>query len=62
MAEPTSPSRPAAGPGPVAGKGGSVRADRSSWWIATFPGLAIFVTTLVINLMGNALRDPHLKM
>src|SRR5207247_10255092 len=29
----------------------------NSWWIATFPGSAIFVTTLVINLMGNALRD-----
>jgi len=37
----------------------------NSWWIAAFPGLAIFVTTLVINLMGNALRDwldPHLKL
>ena len=37
----------------------------NSWWIATFPGLAIFVTTLVINLMGNALRDwldPHIKL
>jgi peptide/nickel transport system permease protein len=37
----------------------------NSWWIATFPGLAIFTTTLVINLMGNALRDwldPHLKL
>jgi len=37
----------------------------NSWWIATFPGSAIFVTTLVINLMGNALRDwldPHLKL
>jgi peptide/nickel transport system permease protein len=36
----------------------------NSWWIATFPGLAIFVTTLAINLMGNALRDwldPHMK-
>jgi peptide/nickel transport system permease protein len=36
-----------------------------SWWIAAFPGLAIFVTTLSINLMGNALRDwldPHLKL
>ena len=36
----------------------------NSWWIAAFPGAAIFVTTLVINLMGNALRDwldPHLK-
>ena len=34
----------------------------NSWWIAAFPGLAIFVTTLAINLMGNALRDgstPH---
>jgi peptide/nickel transport system permease protein len=37
----------------------------NSWWIAAFPGLAIFVTTLVINLMGNALRDwldPHMKV
>jgi ABC-type dipeptide/oligopeptide/nickel transport system permease subunit len=37
----------------------------NSWWIATFPGLAIFVATLAINLMGNALRDwldPHLKL
>jgi peptide/nickel transport system permease protein len=36
----------------------------NSWWIAAFPGLAIFVTTLAINLMGNALRDwldPHMK-
>jgi ABC-type dipeptide/oligopeptide/nickel transport system permease subunit len=37
----------------------------NSWWIATFPGLAIFLTTLVINLMGNALRDwldPHMRL
>ncbi|HET7874717.1 MAG TPA: ABC transporter permease [Methylomirabilota bacterium] len=37
----------------------------NSWWIAAFPGLAIFITTLAINLMGNALRDwldPHLKL
>jgi ABC-type dipeptide/oligopeptide/nickel transport system permease subunit len=37
----------------------------NSWWIATFPGLAIFVTTLAINLLGNALRDwldPHMKV
>jgi ABC-type dipeptide/oligopeptide/nickel transport system permease subunit len=37
----------------------------NSWWIATFPGLAIFLTTLVINLIGNALRDwldPHLTL
>jgi peptide/nickel transport system permease protein len=37
----------------------------NSWWIAAFPGLAIFVTTLAINLMGHALRDwldPHMKL
>ena len=37
----------------------------NSWWIAVFPGLAIFVTTLAINLMGNGLRDwldPHMKV
>jgi peptide/nickel transport system permease protein len=37
----------------------------NSWWIAAFPGLAIFITTLVINLIGNALRDwldPHMKL
>jgi ABC-type dipeptide/oligopeptide/nickel transport system permease subunit len=37
----------------------------NSWWIAAFPGMAIFATTLAINLMGNALRDwldPHLKL
>jgi ABC-type dipeptide/oligopeptide/nickel transport system permease subunit len=37
----------------------------NSWWIAAFPGAAIFVTTLVINLMGNALRDwldPHMRI
>jgi ABC-type dipeptide/oligopeptide/nickel transport system permease subunit len=37
----------------------------NSWWIAAFPGAAIFITTLVINLLGNALRDwldPRLKL
>lgn len=37
----------------------------NSWWIAAFPGLAIFVSTLAINLMGNGLRDwldPHMKL
>ena len=28
----------------------------SAWWIATFPGLAIVVGTLGINLLGNRLR------
>ncbi len=27
------------------------------WWLATFPGLAIFITTLAINLLGDGLRD-----
>jgi ABC-type dipeptide/oligopeptide/nickel transport system permease subunit len=32
------------------------------WWLATFPGIAIFFTTLGINLFGDGLRDvldPH---
>jgi peptide/nickel transport system permease protein len=32
------------------------------WWLATFPGAAIFITTLGINLFGDGLRDlldPH---
>jgi peptide/nickel transport system permease protein len=29
----------------------------SSWWFITFPGLAIFVTVLAINLAGDGLRD-----
>lgn len=27
------------------------------WWLAIFPGLAIFVTVLAYNLLGEALRD-----
>ena len=29
----------------------------SAWWIATFPGLAIFATVLGFNLFGDGLRD-----
>ena len=29
----------------------------TAWWIATFPGLAIFLLVLGINLLGDALRD-----
>lgn len=29
----------------------------TSWWLAAFPGAAIFVTTLGINLLGDGLRD-----
>lgn len=36
----------------------------SAWWVVTFPGLAILVTVLAINLVGDGLRDafdPKLK-
>jgi peptide/nickel transport system permease protein len=29
----------------------------TSWWIATFPGLAIFAVVIGFNLLGDALRD-----
>ena len=35
-----------------------------AWWVVTFPGLAILVTVLAINLVGDGLRDalgPKLK-
>jgi peptide/nickel transport system permease protein len=37
---------------------------RDQWWIATFPGLAIMITVLAMNLLGDGLRDaldPRLK-
>ena len=37
---------------------------QSAWWVVTFPGLAILVTVLAFNLMGDGLRDaldPKLK-
>jgi peptide/nickel transport system permease protein len=37
----------------------------TAWWLATFPGLAILVTVLGINLFGDGLRDtldPRLKL
>lgn len=27
------------------------------WWTVTFPGLAIFVTVLAVNLLGDGIRD-----
>ena len=49
---------------------GSILADGRSyieraWWITTFPGIAIFVTVMGINLFGDWLRDyldPRLKV
>ena len=35
-----------------------------AWWVMTFPGLAIVITVLAFNLMGDGLRDaldPKLK-
>jgi peptide/nickel transport system permease protein len=28
-----------------------------AWWMSVFPGLAIFVTALAFNLLGDGLRD-----
>jgi peptide/nickel transport system permease protein len=49
---------------------GSMLADgrvyiTTAWWLATFPGLAILVTVLGINLFGDGLRDtldPRLRV
>ena len=30
---------------------------RQAWWMSVFPGLAIFVAVLCINLLGDGLRD-----
>ena len=32
---------------------------RRAWWVATFPGLAIMITVLSINLLGDGLRDAN---
>ncbi len=40
------------------------RSNSSAWWLAIFPGLAIFVTVTVFNLIGEGLTDaldPKLK-
>lgn len=37
---------------------------RSAWWVCTFPGVAILVTVLAINLVGEGLNDalnPRLR-
>jgi peptide/nickel transport system permease protein len=36
----------------------------TAWWLATFPGLAIMLTVLGANLVGDAVRDrldPHVR-
>jgi peptide/nickel transport system permease protein len=37
---------------------------RQAWWVSFFPGLAILLTVLALNLMGEGLNDalnPHLR-
>jgi peptide/nickel transport system permease protein len=41
-----------------------VRGNEAAWWLAVFPGLAIFLTVTVYNLAGEGLRDaidPRLR-
>ena len=36
----------------------------TAWWLTAFPGFAIFVTVLAVNLLGDHLRDwldPRLR-
>jgi peptide/nickel transport system permease protein len=42
----------------------AVKSSTFNWWMATFPGGAIFLTVFAYNLIGEALRDaidPYLK-
>ncbi len=46
---------PAAEWGAMVSDGRQVLLDQ--WWVATLPGLAIFITSLGFNLLGDGLRD-----
>jgi peptide/nickel transport system permease protein len=38
---------------------------RTAWWLTFFPGVAIMITVMAINLLGDGLRDvldPRLKL
>jgi peptide/nickel transport system permease protein len=40
------------------------RSDVSAWWLAIFPGFAIFITVTIFNLIGEGLTDaldPRMK-
>jgi peptide/nickel transport system permease protein len=40
------------------------RDEKSNWWLAVFPGFAIFITVTLFNLIGEGLTDaldPRLK-
>ena len=56
------------GPPPPTASWGSLlndaRANLSMWWLVFFPGLAIFLTVLAFNLVGEGLQkatDPRLR-
>ena len=41
------------------------RAATFAWWLAVFPGAAIFLTVTAYNLLGDGLRDaldPKLEL
>jgi peptide/nickel transport system permease protein len=46
---------------PMAEWGAMVSSGRryilDQWWVATIPGIAIFVVSLAFNLLGDGLRD-----
>lgn len=38
---------------------------RQAWWLSTIPGLAIMLTVIALNLLGDSLRDaldPRLRL
>ena len=35
----------------------NAREQRTAWWLAVFPGLAIFGLVLIFNLIGEGLKD-----
>ena len=42
----------------------SIAVVQNQWWMWVFPGLAIMITVLALNLVGDGLRDaldPKLK-
>ena len=50
------------GIGPPTPSWGNMIADGSdvlatTWWVAVFPGAAIAITVLAVNLLGEGLRD-----
>jgi ABC-type dipeptide/oligopeptide/nickel transport system permease subunit len=42
---------------PPPSRPGALSIRARSWWLPTFPGLAILGTVLAINLVGDRLRD-----